>query len=265
MAESYVALVHWNEAECRERAERLSSFGYEVFAHWRQDDGGALTRRFARRLPLAVVVDLGRLPSHGRSVVTWLRERKSTRRVPVVVVPGDPAKTDRMRNAFPDAVYSGWTRMRSALAKAIANPPKNPVVPAAADYSGTPLPKKLGLREDGVLAVVRPPQDWATTLGTLPAGAVQKRGLRGERNVVVLFCRALAELRADWPTAANCLAEGGGLWVAWPKKASGLTTDLTDAIVRAFGLDCGWVDNKVCAIDATWSGLRFARRRQARS
>jgi len=257
-------LVHWNEAECLERQQKLEGYGHEVFAHWRQDGGGDLTRRLSRRPPDAVVIDLGRLPSHGRSVATWLREKKALRRIPIVCVPGDPDKTSRMKQAFPDAVYASWSRMKASLAKAIANPPKDPVVPKAPDYSGTPLPKKLGVKAGAVLAVQRPPHDWAETLGELPQGATQKRGLRGERDVVVLFCRALSELRADWPAAEACLAEGGGLWVAWPKKSSGQTTDLSDAVVRAFGLDQGLVDNKVCAIDATWSGLRFSRRKVAR-
>jgi hypothetical protein len=138
------------------------------------------------------------------------------------------------------------------------------VVPKAPDYSGTPLPKKLGLAADGVLAVVRAPHDFAAALGELPEGAKLRRRLGGSCNVVVLFCRALAELRADWPAAEQCLAERGGLWVAWPKRASGVTTDLSDGIVREFGLDRGLVDTKVCAIDAVWSGLKFSRRRAGR-
>lgn len=151
--------------------------------------------------------------------------------------------------------------MRTALRKAIANPLKAPIVPNTPDYSGTPLPKKLGLKPGGVITVMRPPADWQATLGPLPDGAASKKGLVGERDVVVLFCRALSQLRADWPAAAACLAQAGGLWVAWPKKASGQITDLSDGVVRAFGLDQGLVDNKVCAIDAIWSGLRFARRK----
>ncbi|MCB9876092.1 MAG: DUF3052 domain-containing protein [Planctomycetes bacterium] len=139
------------------------------------------------------------------------------------------------------------------------------MVPQAPDYSGTPLPKKLGLKAGGTLAVVRAPREWAATLGPLPAGAVQKRGLAGERDVVVLFCRSRAELGADWRAAVGCLAELGSLWIAWPKKSSGQVTDLGDAVVRAFGLDQGLVDTKVCAIDATWSGLRFSRRRASKS
>ncbi|MFN3244730.1 MAG: hypothetical protein ACE37K_24720 [Planctomycetota bacterium] len=261
---SYIVLVHWNEVECLERQQKLENYGHRVFAHWRQDRGSELTRGVAAERPDAVVIDLSRLPSHGRSVATWLREKKALRRVPIVCVPGDPEKTKRMQDAFPDAVYAPWTRLKGALAKAITNPPADPVVPKAVDYSGTPLPKKLGMKAGSVLAVQRPPAGWAETLGELPEGATQKRGLRGERDVVVLFCRASSELRADWKAAAGCLAEGGGLWVAWPKKTSGVTTDLTDAVVRAFGLDQGLVDTKVCAIDATWSGLRFSRRRAAR-
>lgn len=259
-----VILVHWNEDECAERADKLLDLGYEVFGHWQQDAGQTLTRRFKKHKPVAVVIDLGRLPSHGRSVATWMRSSKALCAIPIVFVPGDKEKTARARQAFPDATFATWGRMRTALPKAIATPVKSPVVLKTPDYSGTPLPKKLGMKEGSVLAVQRPPHDWQQTLGELPPGASTKKGLRGERNVVVLFCRALSELRKDWPAAARCLAEGGGLWVAWPKKSSGQVTDLSDGVVRAFGLDQGLVDTKVCAIDATWSGLRFSRRKAAK-
>lgn len=256
-----VIVVHWHEDECAERAEKLVALGYDVFGHWQQESSSVLTKRCKQEGPAAVVIDLGRLPSHGRSVATWLRSHKTLRTVPIVFVPGDKEKTGRVREAFPDATYSTWGRMRTALPKAIAKPVAAPVVPKAVDYSGTPLPKKLGIKEGSVLAVVRPPHDWLETLGELPERATSKKGLRGDRNVVVLFCRELRELRKDWPAAAKCLAEAGGLWVAWPKKSSGQVTDLSDGVVRAFGLDQGLVDTKVCAIDATWSGLRFSRRR----
>jgi hypothetical protein len=256
-----VLLVHWHEAECGPRAERLRQCGHAVDVHWRQEGGGTLTRSLTAQPPAAVVIDLGRLPSHGRAIATWLRGRKALRAVPIVFVPGDTAKTARLREAFPDATYAPWSRMRSALRSAIAHPPVSPIVRKAPDYSGTPLPQKLGVKRGSRLGLVRAPQDFAGTLGELPAGAVATRRLVGELDVIVVFCRALAELRADWPAAAACLAPRGSLWVAWPKKASGVTTDLGDGAVRAFGLDRGLVDTKVCAIDATWSGLRFSRRR----
>jgi hypothetical protein len=228
--------------------------------HWRHEAGGDLTRSLMRAPPDALVIDLQRLPSHGRAIATWVRERVAMRRVPLVFVPGDAEKTARLRAAFPDATYAAWPRVRTALAVAIASPVRDPVVPKAPDYSGTPLPKKLGLGPGGVLATVRAPHAFAATLGELPAGARSGKRLARDTNVIVLFCRALAELRADWSVAVDCLAERGSLWVAWPKKASGVLTDLDENVVRAFGLDRGLVDTKVCAIDATWSGLRFSRR-----
>tara|TARA_R110002072_G_scaffold299403_2_gene474850 strand:- start:17596 stop:18390 length:795 start_codon:yes stop_codon:yes gene_type:complete len=259
-----VVLVHWHEHECAERAEKLRALGYDVFAHWQHESGSVLTRHLKKSRPAAVVLDLGRLPSHGRSVATWLRSSKSLCHIPIVFVPGDKDKTQRIRETFADAAFATWGRMRTALPRAIAKPVKAPIVPSTPDYSGTPLAKKLGLKEGSVLAVVRPPHDWQQTLGDLPVGATSKQGLRGERNVVVLFCRALSELRADWPAAAKCLADAGGLWIAWPKKSSGQVTDLSDGVVRAFGLDQGLVDTKVCAINAIWSGLRFSRRKAAK-
>jgi CheY-like chemotaxis protein len=256
-----VVLVHWNEAECAERAKKLAAAGFRVESHWRQDGGSALTRSLREDPPAAVVIDLGRLPSHGRAIATWVRERKALRPVPLVFVPGDAEKTDRLRAAFPDAVYATWGRMKTALPKAIANPPRDPVVPAAADYSGTPLPRKLGLQAGGRLSAVRAPRDFGGRLGELPERAAIVKRLAGELDVIVLFCTALAELRADWKSAVRCLADRGSLWIAWPKRASGRTTDLSDGVVRAFGLDQGLVDTKVCAIDETWSGLRFSRRR----
>jgi CheY-like chemotaxis protein len=261
---SRVTLVHWHEGEGQQRRARLEAAGHEVALFWRHDAGGELTRALAAAPPDALVVDLARLPSHGRAVATWLRERQRLRRVPLVFVPGDAEKTARVRAAFPDAVFAAWARLPAALAKAIAAPPADPVVPAAPDYSGTPLPKKLGLQPRGVLAALRAPAGFAKALGELPAGSRLVTRLPREANVVVVFCRALAELRADWRAAAACLADRGSLWIAWPKKAARLTTDLTEDVVRAFGLDQGLVDTKVCAIDATWSGLRFSRRSAAR-
>lgn len=261
---SRVLLVHWHEAEVLARASQLRRCGHTVAVHWRHDAGSELTRAVAAAPPDAVVIDLARLPSHGREVAIWVRRRQALRSVPLVFVPGDAEKTSRLRAAFPDATFAAWPRLRAALAKAIATPLRDPVVPAAPGYSGTPLPKKLGLAADGMLVALRAPHDFTALLGELPPGAKLATRLAGEANVIVLFCRALAELRADWPAAVRRLAARGSLWVAWPKRLSGVTTDLGDAVVRAFGLDQGLVDTKVCAIDATWSGLRFSRRAAAR-
>lgn len=130
-------------------------------------------------------------------------------------------------------------------------------------YSGTPLPRKLGVKEGSVVGLLGAPSGFDRTLGPLPDGATIRHQARGQIDVIVLFARSIADLKKRFPAAHRALAPGGGLWLAWPKKASGVETDLNDGVVRALGLASGLVDNKVCAVDDTWSGLRFMRRRAA--
>ncbi len=127
-----------------------------------------------------------------------------------------------------------------------------------AGYSGTPLWRKLGIRAGGRLRLRDPPNGFGATLLPLPPGARLVR--RGPADVSLLFCRTAAALARGWPAAAGEVPPGGRLWVCWPKKASGVATDLAEGGVRTFALDRGFVDYKVCAVDETWSGLCFARR-----
>lgn len=133
-----------------------------------------------------------------------------------------------------------------------------------AGYSGTPLPKKLGIKPECRLALVNAPADFARTLGELPAGVTPAPMKRGPYDVIVLFAASSKALARGLAAARARLDAAGGLWVAWPKKTakkgSGIPTDITEAEVRARGLATGLVDNKVCAIDDTWSGLRFVVR-----
>ena len=129
-----------------------------------------------------------------------------------------------------------------------------------AGYSGTPLPKKLGIKPACRLGLVNAPAGFAGTLGELPPGVAPAPMKRGPYDVIVLFANTGHDLARALPAARQRLDPAGGLWVAWPKKASGIPTDITEAEVRARGLAAGLVDNKVCAIDDTWSGLRFVVR-----
>ena len=133
-----------------------------------------------------------------------------------------------------------------------------------AGYSGTPLPKKLGLKEGHTLLLDGAPDGFDATLGELPSGVVHVGGADGAVDVIVAFTKARADLERRFAALKAALAFDGGLWIGWPKRASGVTTDVTEDVVRAIGLAHGLVDNKVCAIDETWSGLRFVYRREDR-
>jgi hypothetical protein len=132
-----------------------------------------------------------------------------------------------------------------------------------AGYSGTPLTKKLGITDDTVFTVRHAPRDFAATLGDV-GGAVWQRSLLAPLDVVVAFHTTRETLIAEWPALTDAAQPAGAVWVAWPKKTSGVATDLTEDVLRELLLPTGWVDNKVCAIDATWSGLRFVQRKELR-
>jgi hypothetical protein len=133
--------------------------------------------------------------------------------------------------------------------------------PTPAGYSGTPLVRKLGIKPDSRLGLIGAPDGFGATLGDLPPGVRIHRRLGGEPfDVIVAFFARRAELERRLPALAAALDPAGGLWVAWPKRASGVLTDVGEGEVRSLGLATGLVDNKVCAIDAVWSGLRLVYR-----
>lgn len=130
-----------------------------------------------------------------------------------------------------------------------------------AGYSGTPLPQKLGIKAGAKLALFAAPKTFAKTLGKLPAGVkAAELGGKGQFDVIVAFFEREASFKAALPKLEKVLEPSGGLWIAWPKRASGVPTDMTEDVVRKHALPRGLVDNKVCAIDETWSGLRLVVR-----
>jgi hypothetical protein len=254
-----IVLVHWNAAEARQRTARLMRAGHDVELYSTPD--GERLRAFSAGPPDAFVIDLDRLPSHGRAVGTALRQDEATRTVPLLFVGGDGARVERTRVLLPDAVYTDWGHVLGELRAALRRRPARPIVPGTVrGYSGTPLVKKLGIRPEDTLVLLGAPEGFESTLGQLPPGARVRRDARSRGRVLLLFVRSRPELARRFPVAARALEPGGRLWLVWPKKAAGLDTDLREADVRAFGLGNGFVDYKICAVDATWSGLCFARR-----
>lgn len=246
------------EAKSRTEALRKAGFGVRHAA----PDGEAGVRELRKQIPDVFVIDLTRSPSNGTGVATLLRGYSGTRKVPVVFAGGEPAKVKRVRALFPDAVYTDWENIAAAIECARKSPPANPVAPnIMAGYSGTPLPRKLGIKEGSVVWLAGAPEGFEQKLQPLPDGAQIRRRM-GDADRVLLFVRSSADLAASFDATTAHVRDGGGLWIMWPKKASGIRTDVSENSVRSFGLERGWVDYKVCAVDETWSGLLFARRKK---
>ena len=130
----------------------------------------------------------------------------------------------------------------------------------SAGYSGTPLPQKLGIKEGSRVGLVDAPEGFEEVLGPLPEGARVRTRLRGPLDVIVCFTVSRAKLERRLRRLREALDPAGRLWIAWPKRASGVPTDMTEDVVRDVALPTGLVDNKVAALDDTWSGLQLVIR-----
>jgi CheY-like chemotaxis protein len=251
-------VIHWNALEAAERADRLRLAGFEAEAY--AGPGGAAFRAIGDNPPDVIVIDLGRIPSQGGAVGIALRQRKSTRLVPLVFIEGDPEKTAGVRALLPDAVYTTWPKIGAALKRAMRKAPRQPVTPGVfAGYSGTPLPKKLRIVANSAVALLHPPEGFEAKLDPLPPG-VQFRKQAGKADVILAFVKSVAALGRELPGLARVMGKGRTLWIVWPKKTSALAGDIGELEVRKMGLAAGLVDYKVCAVDETWSGLAFAAR-----
>jgi len=250
-------LVHWDPVEGRRHQRALEALGHAV-TYLGEVDGPPLGRVLRAGGADLIVLDLSRRPSHAREIAMSLRSRKGTRHTPLLFVDGDPEKVAALKALLPDAAYTTWGRMRTAIPKAIATAPAAPIVPPDALYAGRTLAQKLGIAAGERVAVVGAPRDFQTTLGTLPAKVTLTAAFNAQCHRVVWFLKSQAELRIALGRLAATLAQQVA-WLVWPKKASGVRTDLDGNVVRDAGLAAGFVDFKICSVDATWSGLAFKR------
>jgi hypothetical protein len=254
-----IRLICWNAAEAAGKAARLVSAGYRVdFEPFSPE----VMKRVRQLPPAAVVIDLGRLPSQGRDVALQLRQFKSSRLIPLVLSGGDPLKLPRIQELLPDAIYTAWEDILPALELALNSPLTSVVVPESsfAGYAGAPLIKKLGIRPHMSVALLDPPPRFAQSLSGLPEGVTWCFQAGEPCDLVIWFIHTRTDLDEGLPRVQPGIGKGG-LWIVWPKKTSGVESDLTQVIVRKTGLAAGLVDYKVSAIDETWTGLRFAVRK----
>jgi len=254
-------LVTWNRDAAKDRVRDLEAAGFTVDA---SEFPTAQSVGHIRALaPAVVVIDLDRLPSHGRAVATVLRSTKSTRAFPILFAGGTEEKIERARQDFPEMPFTGWKSIAREVKKAAANPPAAPskTTPYMQQWTGSPLVKKLGFKPDlSPVALLNAPDGFEDLLGELPAGVELKTSLTRQTKLALWFVRSSAGLHSETPFLAVRLPEGCRLWIIHPKQAGRYRADFNQNDVRAAALAEGLVDYKVCSVDANWSGLKFAQR-----
>jgi CheY-like chemotaxis protein len=257
-----VRLVCWNADQARERSAALERAGFEVDSAPLNPSG--LIGHFRQHTPSVILIDLDRLPSHGREVGIALRQSKATRRIPLVYAGGEPGKAARVRAELPDAFYCAWDGVTKSLREALRHAPANPVQPPShmERYTGAALPVKLGLKKGLEVSLLGAPDEFEEQLGELPEGAKLSTRLTRSAGLALWFVRSRRELESQTGYLSARLPEGCALWIVHPKRSGRYKVDFNQNDVRAAGLASGLVDFKVCSVDADWSGLKFARRKK---
>lgn len=252
-------LVSWKESEGLKRRRGLEIAGYEVV--YEAVDPSQLLAALRDEPPRALVIDLDRRPAMGRDLGVAVRVRARTRSIPLIFLGGSPEKVETVRRVLPDAGFGSWNDPGTPIEAALVSPPADPAVPssALAGYSGTPLPKKLGIRPGARVLLAGAPDDFPETLGPLPDEVSLTRRFSSSVDLILWFPRSRSDLEKRMELWRD-RTPSGGIWIVWPKKSSGVATDLDQTAVRGTGLNAGLVDYKIAAIDATWSGLKFAVR-----
>ena len=220
--------------------------------------GTKTVREIAEEGTSAIVIDLSRLPSHGRAIGSWVRGSKAIRHIPLVFAGGDPAKVAAIRAEIPDAEYVSIDRLPAALKR--AKPLTEPVVPRQMMQAmpGRTNAQKLGVAAGAKVLLIDAPRDSVRVIGAMPDGAMFVDEPPAE--VTLWFVNDPAEFEAALPKR-RALAGKSKLWIVWPKgRKDGFNGDF----VRARALKVGLVDYKICSLSKTWSGMLFAVKKAAK-
>jgi hypothetical protein len=260
---SLVRLVSWNDELARLRERELTALGFRVDASSLLG-GAGIVGHFRNAAPNAVVLDLDRLPSHGREVGVTLRNSKSTQHLPLVFAGGSPEKVERIRAELPDAVFTTWDEVGDAIRHAIAHPVATPVKATShmERFAGTSLPRKLDIKPDMQVAVLGRFEGLEEMVGDLPAGASLVNLFTAETRLALYIVRSKHDLANAYEHATARLPKTASFWIIHPKQTKAVHVDFNQNHVREFGLASGFVDYKVCSVNVEWSGLKFAWRKK---
>jgi hypothetical protein len=251
-----VRIVHWKASEAGPLVEACRACGFDV--EYDDVNGGLLMKMVREKPPDALVIDLTRLPSHGRDVAIYLRRTKYARHIPLVFVDGEPEKVEAIRRELPDAAFTTRRQLCAAVKSACAKRVANPVLPQdiMERYGSRTVAQKLGIKAGATVAVIDAPRDYAAALGELPDGAELVEDPNSIQAVTLWFVRDPREYR-EGLRRMQSMAGRTKLWIVWRKGAG----TLTDKLVREAANEVGLVDYKICAVNAQWSGMAFARRK----
>jgi CheY-like chemotaxis protein len=253
-----VRLVHWKAAEAVHHIDLLRKAGYQI--DYEERFRPALMKAWRESPPDAFVIDLSRLPSHGREIAIALRQSPRTRCVPIVFCGGDDQKVNSIRKTLPDASYSTAEKLRSTLRKALANRLPNPVKPVQMmdRYTSRTTAQKLGIKESCAVRLVDPPRNIMQVLGPLPSNIEMLDEDSTESAALTLCFVYDPHLLQPAISIVRPLASTSKLWILWRKGGSAARGDITEARVRNTAIDLGLVDYKTCSVDDVWSAMLFA-------
>jgi len=265
MAKTRVRLFHWHEAEAAERVGWLAKAGFDATFEHKVEPG------FARRMrdlePDILLIDLSRLPSHGREVGIYARRTKALRLTPLVFVGGEPEKVERIRALIPDAVFTEWGQIKTAIRDALRRAPAVPILPDPymKRWEASPLAKKLGL-EDGVVAALVGAPDGFAEFVRAPESVQYAARVGPEVGLVLLFATSTDELDLRLEPVLAKLGPKGRLWICWPKAgAKQFKSDLTQNVVLETARAHRLTTSKIVSIDENWSGMKFSSKEPYRS
>lgn len=257
-----IRLVCWNENLAAQRERLLTKSGFDVDAL--PFDPAGMIGRLRENPPGLILIDLDRLPSHGREVGIALRNSKALREIPIVFAGGVGEKVARVRAELPEAIFTSWGGVGDALKKALKNAPNVTAqpVPHMQRFAGSPLAMKLDLKPGVRAALIGAEEGFIELLGDLPEGVELQARVGRDTKLVLWFVRAGHELADTFELASARMPQGCSLWIIYPKKAGRYKVDFNQNDVRLTGLGVGMVDYKICAVDADWSGMKFTRRKK---
>jgi CheY-like chemotaxis protein len=254
-----IRLLHWRALEAAKYLALLTDAGHTV--EYDEQSSSNSLRAWREFPPDAFVIDLSRVPSHGREFGIALRQSPKTRRIPLIFCEGAAEKVDATRAHLPDAIFCTLSKLKTYLRAALRNRPQNPAVPVPMmqRFAARTTAQKLGIKEGDAVCVVDAPRGYLAALGALPPAVEFQEEPGPSAAVTLCFAEDLPSLQARMSELRH-LARATKLWFCW-RKGKAAAGGVSDSSVRDTGIALGLVDYKICSVNEVWSAMLFALKR----